>query len=273
MNIKHRWRLHIGVGAVIALLLAPATTSALGAISQGFKTSDTTTPVGSLVSLEANKQSFIQLATSDKANQLVGIIAQKPLVALGDGTQQAQVVVSGLTSTLVSNINGDVRVGDKITASPLRGIGMKALTSSEIVGIAQSNLSDAATSLHAVTDKAGKTTQVKIGSISLQVNVSYYAAPQNKLDSIVPAFLVNFGSAVAGKDVSPLRVLLGFMALLVGFLLVGTMLQAAIRSGIISIGRNPLAHSALRQSLIDVLVTAIGLLLITSIVFYVILTL
>jgi len=251
----------------------PALVSAQGAISQGFKTDDSAASIGSLVSLETGNRNFIQLATSDKANQLVGVVGQKPLVALGDGSQQVQVVVSGLAPTLVSNINGDIKVGDKVTASPLRGIGMKAVNSSQVVGIAESSLSESPTSTHTLTDKAGKTVQVKIGTISVQVNVSYYAAPQSKLDTIVPTFLVNLGSAVAGKDVSPLRVLLSSLCLLVGFIGAGIMLQAAIRSGILSIGRNPLAHSALRRSLIDVLLTSLGFLLAACIMFYLILTL
>jgi hypothetical protein len=106
----------------------------------------------------------------------------------------------------------------------------------------------------------------------VQVNVSYYAAPKDKLNGIVPTFLVNAGSSIAGKDLSPLRVLIGFSSLLVGFVVTGIMLQAAVRSGIISIGRNPLAHASLRRSLLDVLVTSVGVLLVTVIAFYLILT-
>lgn len=269
----HRWRLSVSLSVVAALLLAPSVVSGLGAISQGFKTSDTNTTVGSLVSFAEHNKTFVQLATSATADQLAGVIGQKPLVALGGGGEQTKVIVSGLTPTLVSDINGNIQVGDKITASPLRGIGMKAVESSQVVGIAESSLSGSSVSTRTVTDKAGKTSQVHIGTISVQVNISYYAAPQSKIDSLVPAFMVNFSSSIAGKDVSPLRVLLGGFCLFVGFLIAALMLQAAVRSGIISIGRNPLAHDALRRSLVDVLITAMGLILVTIIAFYLVLTL
>lgn len=244
---------------------------AAGALSQGFKTSDNA-PIGSLMTLQPRNEGFVQLATSDQAPQLVGIASDKALIALSSDTKQVQVVTSGVTTTLVSDINGDIKVGDKITASPLEGIGMKTKVSSQVVGIAQSNLASSATSQRTVKDKAGKTAQVKIGAISVQVNVSYYSVPQDKLSSYVPTFLVNAGSAIAGKDLSPTRVLVGFFCLLIGFIIAGIMLQVAVRSGIISIGRNPLAHDVLQRSLVDVLVTSIGVLLLTGVIFYLILT-
>lgn len=250
----------------------PASAAALGALSQSFTTTDRSLSAGTLVTLTSQSANRIQQATSDHASQLVGVTADKPLIALGGGSQSAQVVVSGQTPALVSNINGDIKVGDKITASPLKGVGMKAQESTEVVGIAESNLSDAQTTTQHVTDKDGKSTTVKVGVISLQVNVSYYAAPRDKLSGVVPTFLVNVGSSIAGKDISPLRVLIGFTSLLIGFVITGIMLQAAVRSGIISIGRNPLAHDSLRRSLLDVLVTSLGLLVVTIVAFYLILS-
>jgi hypothetical protein len=256
----------------MALLLLPASVSALGALSQGFTTADGSLSAGSLVSLNSKSADVVEKATSDHALQLVGITADKPLVALGGGNQKAQVVVTGLTPAMVSDINGDIKVGDKVTASPIKGVGMKAQESAQIVGTAETNLSDVDTTTEHVIDKAGKSTAVKVGLVSIQVNVTYYAAPNDKLNGMVPTFLVNVGSSIAGKDLSPLRVLIGFSSLLVGFVITGIMMQAAVRSGIISIGRNPLAHDSLRRSLLDVLVTSVGVLLVTITAFYLILT-
>lgn len=247
--------------------------SAQGAISEGFKTNDPNLAVASLVVLQTNSQSTVQAATSDKSSQLLGIVAERPLVALGDDTSQAQIVTNGLTPALVSDVNGAIRVGDKITASPIEGVGMKALSSTQVVGTAESVLNTSGATTRSLTDKSGHKQTVHIGTVLVQVNVSYYATTQDRLSSLVPTFLLNFGSTIAGKDVSPLRVLIGFLCLIIGFVIAAIVLQAAVRSGIISIGRNPLAHSALRQSLIDVLVTCVGLLLVTIILFYLILTL
>jgi hypothetical protein len=258
--------------SALFVVCLPAAVSALGALSQAFITSDSSLAAGTLVDLKSGTANAVEKASSSNAPQLLGITASDPLIALGSNTKRAQVVVSGLTPALVSDINGSVKVGDKITASPIQGVGMKAGTSTEIVGTAESNLTDSDTSTQQIKDKSGKVTSVKIGLVAVQVNVSYYAMQQNKLNDIVPSFLVNVGSSIAGKDISPLRVLIGFSSLLVGFLVAGVMLQAGVRSGIISMGRNPLASRILRRSLLDVLVTSLGVLSIACVVFYLVLT-
>jgi hypothetical protein len=227
---------------------------------------------GTLVDLKTGTANAVEKATSARAPQLLGVVASKPLVALGNGPNEAQVVVSGATPTLVSSLNGNISVGDKITASPIQGIGMKAGTSTEIVGTAESNLSDDIIATRQVKDNNGKTVSVKIGVIAVQVGVSYYTAPESKLNDLIPPFLVNLASIIAGKFISPVRVLVAFGCLLVGFIITGIMLQAGVRAGIISLGRNPLAAKSLRRSLIDVLATSLGLLVLTVITFYLILT-
>lgn len=249
-----------------------AVADATGSISQSFTTTDSSLVAGTLVDLKSGTTNTVEQAVSSRATQLLGVTANKPLIELGGGNQQAKVVVSGLTAALVSNINGDIKIGDKVTASPIQGVGMKAGTSTEIVGTAESNLSSSDTTTHQIRDKTGKLVYVKIGIVAVQVNVSFYAMPESKLNSIVPSFLVNVGTAIAGKDISPLRVLFAFCTLIIGFLVAGVMLQAGVHSGIISLGRNPLASRILRRSLLDVLITSLGLLALAVIVFYLVLT-
>lgn len=225
-----------------------------------------------MVDLKTGTANAVEKAESSRAPQLLGVIASTPLIALGSSAKQAQVVVSGLTPTLVSDINGDVKVGDKITASPIQGIGMKADTSTEVIGTAESNLDDSVIATKEIKDDTGAMSSVKIGIIAVQVNVSYFAMPQNKINNLIPPFLVNIASAIAGKQISPMRVLIGFCSLLVGFIVAGVMLQSGVRASIISLGRNPLAGKILRRSLIDVLLTSLGLLAIASIAFFLILT-
>jgi hypothetical protein len=259
--------------STVTVLLAAGNVHASGALSQGFPTTDASLTAGSLAVLHGNgTSSTAEKATSEHASQLIGVVADQPLIAISNSGRQVQVVTSGITAAAVSDINGAVKVGDKITASPIEGVGMKALTSTQIVGTAETNLKDSANSItKTLTDVTGKSSTVHIGTVQLQVNVSYYVAPQSRLSAIVPTFLVNLGSSIAGKDLSPLRVLIGFSSLIIGFIIAGIMLQTAVRSGIISLGRNPLAHNMLRRGLIDVMVTSVAVLLITIATFYLIL--
>ncbi|TAH35451.1 hypothetical protein EYC59_02210 [Candidatus Saccharibacteria bacterium] len=272
MAWRHRYR-NITIATVAVVLFLPCSAAALTAISQGFTTDDTNLPAGSVVSLELSQKNKARAASSESAPQLLGVTATQPLVELGSDAKKIQVVVSGEASVLVSDINGEIKAGDKITASPISGIGMKAVEPTQIVGTAQSDLTGAKTTSRTVTDKLGEKKNIHIGVVSLQVNVSYFSGSQSALSNIVPGFLVDVGSSIAGKEVSPLRIMFGFTFLLLGLLIAGIILQAAVRSGIISLGRNPLAHQTLRRGLLDVLLSTLGLIIVTAIVFYLILAL
>jgi len=66
-------------------------------------------------------------------------------------------------------------------------------------------------------------------------------------------------------------VLLAVIVLLLAFISIAVLLYSAVKSSIISIGRNPLSEGAVRKSLLQVGLTIIGILLITLITIYLIL--
>ena len=260
----------IPVILVCGVILGVRPALATGAISQGFSTDDTTV-TGSLMDLQSKAQGVVELANSDRANQLIGVVGNKSLIELGD-SKQIQVVTSGLAVALVSDINGSITTGDRITASPISGIGMKATKSTVVVGTAQAAMSASTDSKkQQITDKKGASHTVTVATIPIQVNVTYFVANDDRLSPLVPSFLQSLGDAIAGQNVSALRVALGFLALLLGFVLVIFILYAAIRSGIVAIGRNPLAQGAVRRGLLEVVLTAAGVLVLTIMVIYVIL--
>ncbi len=241
------------------------------AISQGFKTTETDLATGALVSLTSGSQNTIQLSNTDRVNQLIGVIGDKPLIELSNSDKEAQVVISGTTLTLVSDINGDIKTGDKVTASPISGVGMKANASSLVVGTAQSDLSSATTTQKTVNDKKGQPQSVKIGGVPVQINITYYVAPEDK-NAFLPPFVQSLANAVAGKEVSPVRVLISSLVLVFGFISIAVLLYSSIRSSIISIGRNPLSEGAVRKSLFEVGATSLGILLVMLIAIYLVLS-
>ena len=129
------WLIVFGMLALFSVV--PAGVSAAdttAAISQGFEAEGEISP-GTLVSFaDKTKSGAVKAANTDTADRLVGVIANKPLVELSGGSKQAQVVLSGTTTVLVSDINGKVNYGDKIAPSPVSGVGMKATTSGLVVG-------------------------------------------------------------------------------------------------------------------------------------------
>ncbi|SRR6266511_3003929 len=261
------------IGLAVLALAVPASCLAAGAISQGYKTTSTNVSKGALLSLVSSGSTSVEPANSTtNVSNLVGIAADKPLIELsGGGENSTQVVVGGSTEALVSDVNGTVKAGDKITASPISGVGMKAMEATEIVGTARANLDSIATVEQTITGKDGQKQTIKVGLLPIAVNVNYYsaAATQGTFASFVPPFLQSIANTVAGRQVSPVRVLLGATALLLGFVAVIVILYTSIRNGLISLGRNPLAQGALRKGLFDVIIAAVGLLIVTTVLVYI----
>jgi hypothetical protein len=260
----------------VTLLGVPAIVfgASSSAISQSFNASTSDISAGTILSLQQGKGNVVEPANSiTNASNLEGVAADKPLIELSSTQQNpVEVVVSGITPTLVSNINGAVTVGNQIAPSPINGVGMKATSPTEVVGTAQASLDSVTTVNKMVTTKNGKRVSIQIGLVPVAVNATYYSTlpVQSSIAAYVPPFLQSFANRVAnGKNVSPLRVLIGSLGLLLGFLTAVIMLYTSLRSGAVSMGRNPLAEKALRHGLIDILLTVLGVLIVTTVAVYI----
>jgi hypothetical protein len=95
-------------------------------------------------------------------------------------------------------------------------------------------------------------------------------APVNQ-EGFLPAFLQQTANIVAGKDVSPIRVIVATVVLAIGFMGIVVLLYTSVRSSIASIGRNPLSEIAVQKSLVGVGLFSLGILLFTLIVIFLIL--
>lgn len=256
--------------ALAACILLPATAHAGSAIAQGFKAENSDIVSGALVSLRTDTANTVELSTEKNKGNLLGVASKQSLVEFTTGSP-VQVVTSGITSALVSDINGQVKSGDHITASPIVGVGMKATKTSMVVGAAQGDLSLASASTRVIKDLNGKEKTVHIGSVSLLVTPALFEA-SNTDSSMVPSALQDFASGVAGHTVSPVRVLMAGLLVLLLFVVVSMLLYSSVHASIISIGRNPLSQRAVRKSLFDVGITVVGMLAFTVIIVYLVLT-
>jgi hypothetical protein len=220
-------------------------------LAQGFQTDSAEGEVvsGALVSLKKASTDTVQLANTDNAERVLGVVDSDALVTISQGSTEAQVVLNGTTSALVSDINGTVKSGDKITPSPIGGVGMKASDSGQIVGTATSDASGG--KQQTITDTQGVKHTVRITRVSLQVSVGRYEAPSSAL---LPPFLQSIANNIAGRDVNVVRVLISTTLLVLGFASVLIIVFISVRSAIISIGRNPLAAKDVRQGLYQVLI-------------------
>lgn len=259
------------LGLVGAYALPVSAVDNTAAISQGFAVEGDIAS-GAIVSFaDPSKSGTVQSANIENADRIVGVASSKPLIELSGDTKQTQVVISGTVYALVSNINGDIRYGDRIAASPLSGIGMKATASGQVLGAAAQDFSTAQeVREHKVRDRGGKERTVQVGLLPVQVNVSYYQAPEDE-KTFLPPFLQNLANSVAGRQVGAVRLLIAIVLLLAGFGGIAVLAYSSVRSSIISIGRNPLSAPAVNRSLIEVGVMSIGVLLVMLIAVYLVL--
>jgi hypothetical protein len=263
--------------ALIMQCAVPETALALSSrvnISQGYKLNGTAVN-GTLVATDRKAAGTIVPATLDMVNNLVGVIVQdkESLLTVGSGTNQTHVAISGMAYALVSNINGDIRVGDRVTTSPLSGIGMRATNPTRVLGMAQSDLASATdVQTVAAKDKSGKDVSVKVGRVLVSVNIGYYVGPADSSKSFIPKPLQDTANALAGKQVSPIRIIIGGVLLLLSLIISIILVYSSVRSSIISIGRNPLSQPAIRKGLAQVLGFVGVILLVTLISVYLILS-
>lgn len=240
--------------AALTLLGLSPVVSAEGTatIAQGFKTNLSTNEAvsGAMVSTKAGSTDTVELTSSDNVSRLIGVVDTKPLLTISNGSSQAQVVLSGATQVLVSDINGAVKAGDRITASPLAGVGMRATVDSQIIGSAQTDQVIDVKDAKTIKDKKGKDRQVHISTVPLQVGVAFYQMPGG--DGL-PSFVQNFANSIAGKQVSLIRAFLSGFVLLAAVVIIIILINTSARASVASIGRNPLAALAIRRGLYQVI--------------------
>jgi len=256
--------------AVLVGAMLPVAVSAATAISEGYATSDDLA-LGSLVSLEKNTTDRVVAASTTNVDSLLGVVINddSSLLSVTNGQDnQVQVATSGTIQVLVSDINGEVKRGDHITASPLSGIGMRASANVRVIGVAQSDTKQA--SKQSYKDKDGKQHDVMIGQIPVLVNVAYYFKEPEK--TVVPGALQNVANALAGKEVSTLPILLSAAVFVIMLIVVCSIVYSMIRSSIISVGRNPMSQSAIYRDLIQLSGLVLAILGVGLVSIYLILT-
>ncbi len=248
-----------GVLAMVALLTSPL--MAASTMTQGF-ISPKPVKDGELVSTN-NNPGIIQKATTANADSMVGVAAvgESALLSVTTTANEVPVATAGIANAILSTANGDIKVGDKITASPLEGVGAKAVKTARVIGVAQASL-DAKTpgaTKTKVKDKSGKEREVYIAKVPILVSLSWYMLGEGK-PNLVPSFLQSIANAIAGRQVSTLPLTIGVIILVITIMSAGVITFTATRSSIISIGRNPLSRGSVIGSLIQVMFLVIGIL-------------
>ena len=222
---------------------------------------DATIQLGMIVKVNATKTSFIEPVTEATLKSMLGVVVKPNETTItispqNSVNQQVYVASTGKYLTLVSNQTGPIKPGDYITVSALAGIGMKADEGQSLVlGKAVGGFSGTNNVVGKVTlkDQKGKSTDVSISRIIVDLDISHNPL-ENKSSDKVPGVLNKAAVTISGKPVSAARIYLGLVVLAVSGYVASTVVYSGVRSGMISVGRNPLSKKSIIKSLIQTVV-------------------
>lgn len=222
--------------------------------AQGYTTQDSELVVGMAASLtdnSSNSSQTVERTSTENVNKFVGIVTTKEasLVTLTNDTASIYVARQGSTAAFATTLNGDIKKGDFLTASPLKGVVMKAsLTDSRILGTALEDFDDATAHNQSIEDVTGQRNAL-VNSLKIELNPRSIAGT----DEAKKPLLVLFGQSLTGKDVSQWQVFAALVVFLILLIAEGSIIYGAIHSTITSLGRNPLAKKAVYKQLLQVL--------------------
>ncbi|HSX45801.1 MAG TPA: hypothetical protein VLG27_02220 [Candidatus Saccharimonadia bacterium] len=219
---------------------------------------------GMLVELKDKQSDTVTPLTEKDIKKMLGVvvpIGQAAVVLSPPSSPTGQVLVatSGRFNVLVSNQGGPVKIGDYITASAIDGVAMKASpTQQEILGRAITIFDGKKNVLGTVQLKVtgGHTLNVAIGTITLDMELKQNPLVQ-KTVSYLPQFVVNAAVGIAQKPVSSGRIYLGVVMMFIILFVTSNMVFSGVRSGMISIGRNPLSKKSIIRSLIQTVIAGL----------------
>jgi len=253
-------------------------TTAGGGSVQGYAAASAL-QVGTIVQLTGAGASKVEVSTKGDQGHMYGVTVDrnKLSVTIDAGLpNQVYVATSGTFDTLVSSQGGDIKAGDYVTLSSVDGVAMKADSNAKAVfGRAAANFNSKSQGIGKVSlkDTTGKAAaQVVLGIVPVAIDVKTNPI-QKSTKTNVPKFLQRLGEAVAEKPVGPLRIYLSIAITGICIIAAVVILYSGIRNSLISIGRNPLSKKSIFRALLEIILTAVLILIIGLFAVYLLLKL
>lgn len=220
--------------------------------ARGYVTRDDQLRPGMVVGLSTTDdggQAAVERATRENSDKIIGVSAESgdTLVTIASGEQQVYVQTSGEVVAFVSDINGQVHKDDNLTISPLKGVLMRSDSTTPTIGLALENFKAETGEMQEVTAPSG----IKMASVG-KIRITLDPLLANQKTQTVPSPLERLGQAVAGRKVEEIQVVVALIIFLVVLVAEGSIIYGAVSSGLISLGRNPMAKSAIKSELVRV---------------------
>lgn len=250
-----------------------------GGSVQGYG-AETPLDTGTIVQLTGKDSNRVKIAKQSELQNMFGVVVdrnQLPVTLSNGGIEnETFVAVSGTYNVLVSTQAGPIASGDYVTLSSVNGVAMKAGTEEKTVfGRAGAAFDGKGKTLGTTTlkDTSGKTTKtVTLGMVPVTIDIR--SNPNDESTTVnVPEPLRRVGVAIAEKEVSPVRIYLSLGITIVSIIAAIAILYSGVRSGVISIGRNPMSKKSIFRALLEIILTSALILIIGLFAVYLLLKL
>jgi hypothetical protein len=247
--------------AALILLVVLSFISPLAAqtVTQGYG-SDETLQKGIIVRLKKDDATKVEALAQEDMDKMHGVVVDSndaPVTLSSDG-QKVFVANVGRYEVLVSDQAGPIAIGDYITISAVKGIGMKAGDKEPIVvGLATATFDGSSDVIGTTEIKVGEQNKkINIGRIQVDLGIARNPLLKAK-EPNMPEVLKKATESIAGKEVSPAKAYTSVVIFILSSVIAGSLMYSGIRSGIISIGRNPLSKKSIVRGMFQVIITGL----------------
>ncbi len=236
------------VASIAAVILAGCAVGA-DVLVHGYDAKDDLQP-GIVVALK--DKTTVYAAPANDSKKMYGVVIspnQVPFTVSSQG-QKTFVATSGNYPILVSAEYGTIKVGDYLSISSTDGIAAKAVSDKPAI------LGKALEKFDGKSKVITKVGSYGVGTILATINPG--KNPIAKSDAAIPAPLRRISETVSGGNpVSALRIYLSLAVVVAAASIAAVLVSVGVRSGIVSIGRNPLSKKSIYRGLTQSIIMAI----------------
>lgn len=267
------------VVAAAAIVVPVSAVSIGGGSVQGYS-ADKPIENGTIVQLTGKDANRVKVSTQKELQNMFGVTVDRnvlPVTLSSDALEnEVFVAASGTYNVLVSTQGGSITSGDYLTLSAIDGVAMKAGTEEKTVfGRANGPFDGKGVTLGTATLKdstSGTNKTVTLGTVAVTIDIK--RNPNEKSTKAdVPEFLQRIGQAIAEKEVSAIRIYISLAITAISLIAAIAVLYSGVRSGVISIGRNPMSRKSIFRALLEIILTSILILVIGLFAVYLLLKL
>lgn len=239
-----------GFFGIIILTFFGAGLVGADSISLTFK-AKTDIPVGSVVAISKDDPSTIELVPGGLSDQIYGVVIDPSDSAASIQLKNRDVLVAngGIYSVLVNTQRGAISAGNYLTISSTDGVATKAIdVDTYVLGKAQENFDSTAPKAKLVGG---------IPQALIKVQLEPGKNPLINNGGLVPGSVRRLSESIAGRPLSAFKIYIVMAIFLITMTVSFLLIWVGVRSGILSIGRNPLSRHSIMQSLSQVIISSI----------------